>query len=235
MRRLAISSIIATSGLALVGTAYAADLPFLSKEPLVVSEFVSNWYLRGDVGYRVADTSGGGLAGVGFTDTSGSNVASFDFGIGYKMGAFRADVTANYGMKQHFFGSSAVAAPDVQATFEAITTLVSGYYDFGTWYGLTPYVGAGIGFTWIKPSNVSSISLFTLAPAVTTTSPGGWDFSWAATAGVSYPITRNLALDTSYRFLHVGTPKTTLSNIGIIDYGDINAHEFRFGARYMID
>ena len=63
-----------------------------------------------------------------------------------------------------------------------------------------------------------------------------WRCAWAGTAGLSYPVTRNLLVDTSYRFLHVGSPKTTLSgSTGVIDYGDMNAHELRVGLRYQID
>src|SRR6266545_7079192 len=156
MRRLIVSSIIAVAGTAL---AHAADLPFpVAPKPLVMSEFVSGWYVRGDVGYRFFNAPGGSFAGVDFTSSSFSNGAAFDLGFGFKAKWFRGDLTASYGVRPHFFGATAFASPDVQTRITAITTLFNGYFDLGTWHGLTPYVGAGIGFSWMRPNEFISVS-----------------------------------------------------------------------------
>jgi opacity protein-like surface antigen len=229
MRRFILSAVIAASGATL---AQAADFPFAPAGPLVATEFASNWYLRGDVDYRFYTSPGGGVAGVNFASSSIANRAAFDAGIGYKADWFRADVTASYGIRPHFFGNTAFASPDVQATITAITTLINGYFDLGTWWGLTPYVGAGVGFSWMRPTEIVWIS----QPAnVTVTSAGTFDVAWAAMAGVSYPLGRNLLVDAGYRFLHVGSPRANLGGLGNIDFGDVSAHELRIGLRYMVD
>jgi len=235
MRRLARSAIIAAAGMAVAGAAYAADPAFpptLVSKPLYVSEFVSTWYVRADVGYRFYNSPGGSVAGVAFDDTSFSNAAAFDLGIGLKASWFRADVTASYGLRPQFSGSTAVARPDVTAKITAITTLLNGYFDLGTWYGLTPYAGAGIGFSWMRSSEFVALSL---PPAVTAGNSGTFDLAWAAHAGVAYAVTPNLLIDSSYRFLHIGSPKTNLSSFGAVEYGSMAAHEVRVGLRFLID
>jgi opacity protein-like surface antigen len=235
MRRLARSAIIAAAGMAVTGAAYAADPAFpptLVSKPLYVSEFVSTWYVRADVGYRFYNSPGGSVAGVAFGDTSFSNAAAFDLGIGLKANWFRADVTASYGLRPQFSGSTAVARPDVTAKITAITTLFNGYFDLGTWHGLTPYAGAGIGFSWMRPSDFHSVSL----PAVATVSNSGtFDIAWALHAGVSYALSQNLLIDSSYRYLNIGSPSGVLNGSGAIEYGNMSAHEARIGLRYLID
>ena len=234
MWRITGSTIVAASVMAL-GAAHAADPPFLPRlvaKPLVATEFVSNWYVRGDVAYRFYNSPGGSIAGVDFSSSSLSNGAAFDLGIGFKAKWFRGDVTASYGVRPHFFGATAFASPDVQARITAITTLFNGYFDLGTWYGLTPYAGAGIGFSWMRPSEFVALSL---PPAVTAGNSGTFDLAWAAHAGVAYAVTPNLLIDSSYRFLHIGSPKTNLSSFGAVEYGSMAAHEVRVGLRYLID
>jgi opacity protein-like surface antigen len=230
MRRFILSAVIAASG---TGLAQAADLPFPgASQPLVATEFASNWYLRGDVDYRFYDSPGGGVSGVNFESSSIANNAAFDAGIGYKADWFRVDVTAGYGIRPHFFGTLDGGQTSVQARLTAITTLVNGYFDLGTWWGLTPYIGAGIGFSWMRPSEF--VWAFPI-PNVPVTAASTFDLAWAAMAGVSYPLGRNLLVDAGYRFLHIGSPKMNLGGLGNIDLGDMSAHEVRVGLRYMVD
>jgi opacity protein-like surface antigen len=233
MRRLGLSAIILGSALAVAGESRAADAPFpppLVTQPLYATEFVSALYLRGDVGYRFFDSVSGSIVGVPFSSASYSNVVAFDAGFGFKAKWFRGDITATYAVHPRFFGATAVASPDVQARINAITTLFNGYFDLGTWRGFTPYVGAGIGFSWIRP-----MELATVTPIPSANSPGTWDTAWALHAGVAFAVARNWLVDASYRYLHVGSPKTFVDGIGTIDYGHMNAQEARIGLRYLID
>ena len=56
--------------------------------------------------------------------------------------------------------------------FTSAVLLLNGYVDFGTWWGITPFVGAGVGFARNMLSGFSDTSLTTIA-GVTTPSGGG--------------------------------------------------------------
>src|SRR5690242_6582287 len=92
----------AIAALAVFGSAAkAADLgaggaaPLLQNAPLLVDEFGSNWYLRGDIGYRFSND----FDTVRNVDPPpsvrnpelGNNTWVFGAGIGYKMDWFRTD------------------------------------------------------------------------------------------------------------------------------------------------
>ena len=225
MRHLSISAIVVASTCLLAPVAHAADLPIGGPSPYAVNEFVSNWYLRGDVGYQFSASSGS--ANPPLTSASYSDVGVLDFGVGYRAGWLRGDVTVSWSAPQ-FTGSTARSSPDVTTRFDVIATLFNLYVDLGNWYGVTPYVGGGIGFSWLHPSAFNSVSLPSAIKGDT------YDFSWDVTAGVSYPLTRQFLIDTSYRYLHMGTPQSNLGTI-LLDYGSMDAHEFKAGFRYMID
>ena len=63
--------------------------------------------------------------------------------------------------------------------------LANVYVDLGTWYSLTPFVGAGIGVSRNTISNFMDINTPTGGVAFGD-SASKWNFAWAAHAGVSY-------------------------------------------------
>jgi len=224
MRPLNVSVLVVLSACTLAGAAQAADMPLRgSQEPFEVREFISPWYVRGDVGYWFSANSSG-------STPSFSDVGAVDFGIGYRGAGWRADVTTSYAFQPHA-NMNPLGTPDIRARINVLATLFNGYLDLGTWYGVTPYVGGGIGFSYLRPIQFSSVSL----PPSQATNPGSFDFSWDVTAGFSYPLTRNFLIDSGYRYLHVGSPKTVFPGIGTLDWGPMNFHEIRTGFRYLID
>ena len=233
MRRLLDLAIAAAAASWLASAAHAADLPYRPyAPPYVVSEFTSGWYVRGDFGYRFYATPGGSLFATDFVSSSFRDVASIDAGIGYKARWFRADLTASWAWPSQFIGNTAVASPQITAKVAPITTLLNAYSDFGSWHGFTPYVGGGVGFSWIRPTQFTAVAL----PLGTNAgNPGHFDFAWDVTAGISFALSRNWLIDTSYRYLHIGSPATNLSGVGIVDYGSMDAQEVRAGLRFMID
>lgn len=229
MRRLTAAAIIASVS-ALGGVAQAADLPFTAPPAYVVSEVHSGWYVRGDIGYQFSGSTG--TTDAPFTDSSYGDVGVIDFGIGYRAtGWLRGDVTSSYAFQPRFTGDTAGHPMSVTARINVVSTLFNIYADLGSWYGLTPYLGAGMGFSWMRPTEFAATTL----PTGGAISSGTIDLSWDLTAGFSYALSRQFVIDTSYRFLHVGTPRTNIANFGAIDYGSMDVHEFRTGFRYMID
>jgi opacity protein-like surface antigen len=120
-----------------------------------------------------------------------------------------------------------------------LTLLVNGYIDIGTWGGFTPYVGAGVGTSYVTTSNIK----FANPNGVSGTYPGDstWNFSWALMAGGSYAVTPNWSIDAGYRYLNIGNAYSKSFSTGggnpsyKIRYEDLAAHEFRVGMRYTFN
>ena len=82
--------------------------------------------------------------------------------------------------------------------------LANGYVDLGTWYNLTPYVGAGVGASYNSWSAITdqagNNTGFGASTAKSKTS-----LAWALMTGVSYAVTPNLKLEMGYRYLNLGS------------------------------
>ena len=124
------------------------------------------------------------------------------------------------------------------------TIMANGYMDLGGWFGMNPYVGAGIGATHYSASNYISepLPLTAQLGGVTQTSligsGKGWNLTWALMAGMTVGITHNLKLDAGYRYINMGAVKfnhvdqATGQVVARIKSKDIAAHEVRLGLRY---
>lgn len=129
--------------------------------------------------------------------------------------------------------------------------LFNAYADLGTWGGLTPYIGAGAGFNYIYQKSTRNWFMGnSVAYNPTWTDPytGGtynayWDqtrstksiqFAWALMGGASFALTRNVAVDLGYRFLHLGSI-TSLGALTGTTTKVLKAQEVRLGLRYTID
>jgi opacity protein-like surface antigen len=127
---------------------------------------------------------------------------------------------------------------------ESTTVLLNGYLDLGNWSGVTPYVGAGIGFAhnnlnsyWsqITCLTVTCSSAFSQARVPHETGSKN-NLAWALMAGAAVDIGMGLKLDLGYRYLRVGESKTELDSAGFgFKTKPLDAHEARIGVRYMID
>ena len=107
---------------------------------------------------------------------------------------------------------------------------MNGYADLGTWWGFTPYVGAGLGGAYLTMSNYET------TPALLTTTPSNsrWNLAWAAMAGVSYQISHNVLLDLGYRHVELGsiTGGPSANPLTLRHFG---GDEIRLGVRMMLD
>jgi opacity protein-like surface antigen len=219
----------------LSSAAFAADMPSIMPAPpqqyyAPPPQDFGGWYLRGDIG--VTNTSGQLFSdsynqpstlsvqhlGQGFT---GGN--SYGVGVGYQFNNwFRADITGEYRSKVAFGGTDfaqiAGLGPisDVYSgDYSSWVGLFNAYADLGTWWCLTPFVGAGVGvarntFSGLEdlgtvPSpgvgSVNSASYF--ANGATKT-----NLAWAVYAGVAYKVTNNFTVELAYRYLDLGNGVT---------------------------
>lgn len=234
LRTFAIATGIAAAS---VSAAHAADLgglpPMLPAPPPLVEEFASGWYLRGDVGYRMnPDPSASTLLGVQPTNVRLDDSYVIGGGFGYKARWFRADLTIDYGTGANFYANSAVA-DDYRAKLDSVAIMLNGYLDLGTWYGFTPYVGAGIGGALLQVTEFHQVSV----PGPFDTPRGSkWNFAWAAMAGVGYNLSQNFLLDIGYRYINLGEVRSEISSVNNwLNVEGVAAHEVRLGVRYLID
>lgn len=218
----------------LSSAAFAADMPSIMPAPpqqyyAPPPQDFGGWYLRGDIGvtntsgqlfsdsYNLPSTLSVQHLGQGFT---GGN--SYGVGVGYQFNNwFRADVTGEYRSKVAFGGTDfaqiAGLGPisDVYSGgYSSWVGLVNAYADLGTWWCLTPFVGAGVGvarntFSGLEDlgsipngaGSVNSASFFANGASKTS-------LAWALYAGVAYRVTNNFTVELAYRYLDLGNGVT---------------------------
>lgn len=251
----------------LAGAAHSADvyqpepLPSIMDAPEITVQEASGWYLRGDVGYsfnkmRGAEYFQGSNALVNDFDTA-SLKDSFlvGAGVGYQINNYlRTDVTFDYLTSADFHGStSGVCGDGVNLDFEpcsssdrasmrAYSLMANAYVDLGTYGSITPYVGAGIGGTYVKWGNLRNEICddpYSPTGGCYGTDHGGeksWRFTYALMAGATIDVTCALKADVGYRFRHI----TGGDMFGYADNGGpgrdkgFYSHEARVGARYLL-
>lgn len=226
--------------------AQAAELP---PAPVLDDEadedLGSGWYLRGDIG-AVDQLRMGQGRDAGTALTSSLARARFDRdwvlggGFGYQLSPwFRSDLTVDHRFGATFKGlrlGSSVAAD--RADFDATVILVNGYVDLPFWNGITPYLGAGLGMSinrfdgaerqvWQPNGSLDAAAL----PSRTQTA-----LAWALMGGVAIDVAGNVKLDLGYRYTRLGDARTRFDGgEPAIRAKDVAAHEFRIGARVMLD
>ena len=237
MRR-SISLAVICAGLAAVGSfsrsAHAADVPMgvypQSRPAGAVTEFVSGWYLRGDVGYRTDMSVGSMTSPFPVPQNSDfGDVATIGAGGGYKAGWFRADVTVDYAGKAKFSGDGFLPAA-FTGKVESWTALANVYLDLGTWSGLTPYVGIGAGAVTFRAYDFQ-------APAgiLTLDYQSKTEFAWAYMAGIAWCFAPRWLVDFSYRRVNLGEVTFNPLLVNELTLKDLTANEFRVGLRYNFD
>jgi opacity protein-like surface antigen len=234
-----------TASVLAAGTAapLAADMPASDvtlpppalERPIARPEyFSSGWYLRGDLGYRfqhIGESTSNDTAQVPApTSAKIDNTYVFGFGVGIKRDWFRFDITGDYGWRSKYHAD--YAGGDLSGKVETFTVMGNGYADLGTWFGVTPYIGAGIGganlnFTSYENPNAGVSMPSTAVPA------SRWNMAWAVMAGLSYTVAPNVLVDVGYRHVDMGDisggPNEKLS------VKKLTGDEIRIGFRYLLD
>lgn len=206
------------------------------------------WYIRGDLNHHWSKWRGADYITYGpppgsNTFSSGKLRGAFSLGggVGYQVTRhFRTDLTGDYWFKSKFEGHTSgtcgttglSCVSNDSTSYTAFLLMANAYADLGTWHGVTPYVGAGVGgahIKWDTLVNENDDGRFEHRGGK------GWRFAYALMAGASYCLTDRAKLDLGYRFTHInGGRMFEYANFGGpgFDKG-INAHEVRAGLRYQ--
>lgn len=224
---------------------YVAPMP-------VVHRPAGPCYLRADAGYSISQTPQVNWLVQDYnTDTdkvthvSMENTWLGEVGVGCGSGSrgLRGEFTYSYRGKRNIDGepgiwdgpSDPVVDDPLHTNVQSHTLMFNAFYDLGRFYGLVPYVGAGLGISFNKTEHV----YFTENPYLVNTIDGAskTSFAWSVMAGVGYQISDRMILDVGYRFIDLGQAKSGyLDNAGYVNprvhIDDLYAHEIKVGLRY---
>jgi opacity protein-like surface antigen len=222
-----IKAFLVAGALAAVAPGFAAAADLLPPPPPPIYEppppSFGAWYLRGDVGVGIASItnlrssfdSGFGVVGDEFDSRSIGDQAFAGAGVGYQFNNwFHADVTGEYrtaggyhAIESAIFQCGGIGVVRCHDNYTGqvsnAVALANGYFDIGTWYGFTPFIGAGVGFSenfFRGLTDQGEAGGFGFA-----SDHNSFSLAWAVMAGVGYTVTPNLRLEIGYRHLDMGT------------------------------
>src|ERR671912_1691132 len=129
-----VAAALAVLGIAALSRgASAADMPSLPPpsipiQPVAPVTWLSTggWYLRGDIGYRIA-TIDQAVSTPSPRENDFSNGLTATFGAGIKTSWLRTDLTLDYISPTEYTGRY-VAPGDTKAKVQAVTALFNGYF-----------------------------------------------------------------------------------------------------------
>lgn len=151
-------------------------------------------------------------------DYSDNKAIGSALAVGTQIGpAFRAEIEAFLNGDQG--GSIKMGGETVaSSSLESRGFFLNGYWDITTVNGFTPYIGAGIGYSWLEneQSNRGNI-IYRFS---------GKDWGYNVGAGVAYSLTDNTAVTFGYRYEDLGKIKKEGSKT------QFKAHKIALGLRY---
>ena len=226
-----------------VNAASAAD--YTPPPPPVVvqppQDCCGDWYLRGFVGVGKTSTKLDYTTVVDAT-LQASSIGDTTFiggGFGYYFNEWlRFDATLEYRNKSRTYALVTYlpnGVDEYQGNLHSWVFLANAYIDLGTWYCLTPFVGAGIGgayntlsdFIDVNPNGGYGFGR----------NPSEWNLAWALYAGFAYNVSKNLKVDLTYRYLNYGSVTDTVDCAGgctqdSFKWGSLNSQDIMLSLRF---
>ncbi len=259
---------IAGAAILIGPTAFAADMglplpPPTYQAPAPVAE-QSGWYLRGDVGVGMQQFSrfDHSQANPAFVWPASWTIVQKDiqdtaiagFGLGYELNNWlRFDVTGEYRSKAMFkaTGSYIEFCPGgtcfdvISGNHSAFVVMANAYLDLGTWWCLTPYIGAGVGTAYNRVTGVQDMGIIadgTQGFGFAASDAAQWNLAWNVQAGLTYNVSDSLKLDFNWRFMNLGSPETAMVTCqntptcpgASYTLKDLTSQDFRIGFRYLL-
>jgi opacity protein-like surface antigen len=256
MSRVSTFALAGVTALVMGSGALAADLAAAPYQPMATG----GWYLRGYIGQSnqfvnsISHPSFATAPQFTFYDKGGFDSAPFfGAGVGYQWNSwFRTDVTGEYRGKAGFHaldsfyntGTAAYNTNAYTASKSEWVALVNAYIDLGTWWSITPFIGAGVGVAFNTIEHFRDTNVIA--------GGGGWadtgtqtSLDWALHAGVSYRASQNFAVELSYRYLNVGNGRSGLlvnldpsfssgNPLAPVTFHNIQSHDLMMGLRWLL-
>ncbi len=190
------------------------------------------------------------------------NSALFGLGIGYQWNTWlRFDLTGEYRGRAAFFGHDRYpggngtfdidsnwedgtflpGTNEYTADIESWVGLANVYFDLGTYWCVTPYVGGGIGFASNSVRGMKDVNVPNGGVAFASNHTET-DFAWAVYGGLAYDVTPGLTLDLSYRYTDLGDARSgnfmaydgSFVNGAPVHINDITSHDVMLGVRWKL-
>jgi opacity protein-like surface antigen len=262
-----------TFGFATSALAFDTPPPVDAPEITTFSS-ASGWYIRGDLGYNASvdfdkptirsfKSATNTYTSTTFDSARFDSNYTLNAGAGYQFNDWlRSDLTLDY-FKGTFDGKSMTNKPcsaiqpnktkcgsSYEQALASLGLMANGYVDLGTYWGLTPYLGAGAGITNMDYGSMTASKYcvsgggkcdkFTDYKNKNYGGEESWRFTYALMAGVSYDVATNLKLDLGYRFSQVeggdmfkwSSQEVMNGARGVKGTDDgFSRHEFRAGLR----
>lgn len=259
---------LALAGAAVIVTtpaALAADMPLMPPPaPPPVECCMSGWYLRGDIGVSSEFAGSFHEDGLNPPLTSVQNTGSgfetggiFRLGLGYQFTPWlRADITGEFRTpatwsSMDIANSGGTFIPEhITLHKSEVVALANVYADLGTWWCVTPFVGAGVGVADVKFANFQETVIGSFTPGLGGNFLNGnnfatdntqWNFAWAVHAGLAYKVTPGFTVELAYRYLNMGNGQTG-AIVGFLNnpqntvfhIDNITSQDFTLGLRWML-
>jgi len=242
--------------------AMAADMPIApppAYAPPPAEEF-GGWYLRGDIGFSNQQVknvrydyapyypAGQVLNQANSFDTGGI----YGVGVGYQFNNWiRADVTGQYRGNANYKGVDTFVNPGNVPGYDLYgasksewVVMANAYVDLGTWWCITPFVGAGVGASRVTIANFTDVGSGngTVSSYATASTASKWNLAWAAHAGLAYKVSPNLTMELAYSYMSLGdglasnlTAYTGFTRGLPFKFENITSHDVKLGVRWNID
>jgi opacity protein-like surface antigen len=237
---------------AMAAPAGAADMPMVYKAAPVVVEQFGGWYLRGDIGMTNQKVKS--IDNILFTpavtvvDKAFDTGMLFGLGAGYKFNEwFRVDVTGEYRGKTAFRGLDVYpnGTNDYFGTKSEWLFMANAYLDLGTWWCVTPFIGAGIGYSRNTIDSFRDVGIANLVTPTLAYANGNsqWEMAWAVHAGLAYKVNNNFTVEFAYRYLNLGDFQSgdliTYTGVNNVNnpmlLNGVTSHDFKLGLRWSLN
>ncbi|MBZ9675600.1 outer membrane protein [Mesorhizobium sp. ES1-1] len=243
---------LAAVALAPLTPVHAADYDppiYVDQAPdYVPVEVGSGWYLRGDVSYLAQKSfkdDNFAFTPASFSEKEDPVFASIGFGYHFN-DYLRADLNLGYlpgnkvGMSYDDTGivdPPAGTAASASLKNYAYSLMLNGYVDLGTYVGITPYVGAGVGVVQSKRSLSASYFTNNDDPTddfVLSDEKTKYSLAYTLNAGLAYQLTKNVSVDLGYQYF--SAPDAEYVSTANLDtypvHKGISNHQVKLGLRY---
>lgn len=179
-------------------------LLMLSSATTNAAEYNKGFFIKGEVGkifaQKFKDTPD-----AGYIEGSVNNYALYGAGVGYK---FNTQLSASLGIQYRRFKYNAMLDDErVSQKINNYFLTLSGHYNISTSTIFTPYLSAGIGYTYNNPSDLKGADDTEVGGNFTAPNQKTQAFVWNLGLGTRVKLNNSLDLDFSYRYMHLGKVK----------------------------